>query len=203
MPIPAGGTNFFPSVGVPWSPKLVNVKRARPRGAEFRLCAVVQRAVQISGVGLQPPDLGVVCVDDLARLRVGVADGLGGDRLFEFSIQTPHDGTGILNRLKRVPGHHDLRGGVCAELQVQASDRRRRHGVESFCGCGRGLGRPAGQQRRRDGCAGEARGGEQLSTADLRIEFFVGGVTHALRLGVDAGRGIELQKCDESEARPV
>jgi len=33
MVTPAGGVYRFPNVGVPWSPKLVNVKAARPFGA--------------------------------------------------------------------------------------------------------------------------------------------------------------------------
>ena len=108
-----GGRYSLPSVGVPWSPKLVKVNGARPRGevlerTEFRVGAVVHGPVQINEVGPQLIELRMIGVDDLAGLGIGVTNFSGIDGLLELAIETAEHHAGISNRLQRVPEHHHL-----------------------------------------------------------------------------------------------
>jgi hypothetical protein len=103
--------------------------RSSVERAEFRVGAVVHRPVQIDEVGPQLIELGVIGVDQLAGLGIGVTMLFGIDGLLELAVEAAEHDTGISNRLQRVPGHHHLGRRIRAELQMQSGDRRRRHRI--------------------------------------------------------------------------
>ena len=79
---PAGGTKTLPRVGVPWSPKLVNVNAGRPFGAVWNepssgVRAVVHRRVLVAAVVTQSVDSGVVGEHHLTGLCIGVRRRFG------------------------------------------------------------------------------------------------------------------------------
>ena len=98
----------LPRVGVPWSPKLVKVNAARPRGAgaegaEFRLRAVVHGRVEVGGVGPQAAEPGVVGVDDLTATWRRCSWSAGRDHLLEPAVEVAEHDARIAHRLQRVP----------------------------------------------------------------------------------------------------
>ena len=148
--------------------------RGGAEGAELRLGAVVQRAVQVGRIGCQALDARVVRVDDLPGLGVGVADRARRHRLLEVAVHAADDDARVAHRLQRVPGHRHLARRLRAELDVQARDRRRDGGVGLVPALGRGLrGARAREGREAEG-AGHARGGEQAAAADFEIEVAIG-----------------------------
>jgi len=136
----------------------------------------MQRAVQIGRLGREALDARVVRVDDLAGLRVGVADGACRHRLLEVAVHAPDDDTRVAHRLQRVPGHRHLARRVRAELDVQAGDGRRRSGIAGAGMVGGGLRGAGGTRARERGEAegtGHAGGGEQAAAADFEVEVAI------------------------------
>jgi hypothetical protein len=73
--------------------------------------------------------------------------------------------------LQRVPGHHHLRRCIRAELQMQSGDRRSGQRIRRQGRGGCGQSSFGSDQRRRDrGPSCDTRSGEQLATAELKIE---------------------------------
>ena len=85
----------------------------------------------------------------------------------------PEHDTGIAYRLQRVPGHHDLRGRIRTELQMQSGDRESPR-IERWWdgGCGRSF---PGSDRAAAIMVppAAAGGGEQLATTEFQVESAV------------------------------
>jgi hypothetical protein len=92
--------------------------RRSPERAELGLGAIVQSPIEVSGIGFEAPELGMMREDNLARFGVGVARRPGFDSLFELAIEMAEQDARLANGLQRVPGHHHVRGCIRAELQV-------------------------------------------------------------------------------------
>ena len=94
------------------------------------LRTVVQCRIEISDAGLQPQQPRVIRVDDLAGLCVGVADLSRRDGSLQLSVKATQQHARPLHALQSVPRHDHFRGGVGAELNVQARHRRCLDGIE-------------------------------------------------------------------------
>jgi hypothetical protein len=68
----------------------------------------MQRAIQISGVRLQSTKLGMIGVNDLPRLGVGVASLVAVDRL--AALKSDADGRAVVAKMKEMPTDDPLFG---------------------------------------------------------------------------------------------
>ncbi len=66
----------------------------------------------------------MIGMDDLAGIRIRIGGLLSRDHTLQLAVRGPDRDTRTVHRLKRVPGHDNVRRGIRAELQVKTRDGR-------------------------------------------------------------------------------
>jgi len=148
--------------------------RAGAEGAELGFRALVHRGIHVVLVRVQALQPGVVGVDHLTGLGVGVADGLRGGGALEPAVGAPEQHPRPAHRLRRVPGGDHLAARVGAELEVQAAHSRGCEGVPHggvaavHAGGLRDAG--TGERTKREAGTGYADRGEETAAAEPGTE---------------------------------
>src|ERR1700727_1056137 len=96
-----------------------------PNGPHFRVGAVMNRGVDVVGVGGHVVQPRVMDSDLGLRLRVTVGARLGLNRMAEAGGRGAHHDPRIVYRISGVPRDDDFGGSILAELQMQAAHRLR------------------------------------------------------------------------------
>src|ERR1700744_252378 len=99
--------------------------RSGPYGSHFRVGAVMNRRVDVVGIGGHVVESRVMDSDLGVRLRVTVGARLGLYGAAEAGGRGAHHDPRIVNRISGVPRDDDFGGGILAALQMQAAHRLR------------------------------------------------------------------------------
>ena len=99
--------------------------RSGPDGPHLRVGAVMNRGVDVVGVGGQVGEPRVMDSDLGVRLRVTVGARLGLHGPAKARGRGAHHDPRIVYRISGVPRDDDFGGGILAELQMQAAHRLR------------------------------------------------------------------------------